>query len=289
VNTPLVSVIIPNYNYAQYVREAVNSALEQTYPNIEVIVLDDGSTDDSRTVIESYGDKIKAIFQKNQGVSAARNNGAAQASGQYLAFLDSDDVWRPEKLMRQIERFAADPNLGLIHVGTIEFDETGVLREELEGMEGDVARELLLFERPVILGGGSGIVIPRHVFDDVGGFDGKLSTSADWDLFYRISRGHKVGFVSEILLRYRVHGSNMHGNIQRMEREMLIGYRKAFENGAAADKRTCYGNLHKTLAGSYFYAGQYGDFVRHMVKSIWNRPSNAAYFAGKLLRRSNNK
>jgi hypothetical protein len=156
-------------------------------------------------------------------------------------------------------------------------------------MEGDVADELLLFNRAVILGGGSGIMLPRAVFDEVGGFDLRLSTSADWDLFYQVASRYKIGFVPEILLKYRLHSSNMHGNISRMEGEMLIGYEKAFANGATANRRECYGNLHRTLGGSYFYAGQYADFARHAVRSIWNKPSNFWYFAAFPIRRLRKK
>lgn len=277
---PLVSVIIPNYNYANYVSEAVDSVLGQTYENIEIIVIDDGSKDASKEILQSYGDKITTVFQENAGVSAARNNGFKNSVGKYIAFLDADDVWFPEKIAKQVELFEKEKDLGLVHVGVEEIDGEGnSLRIILDGMEGDVSHEFLLFERSVVLGGGSGMMIPREVFEKIGGFDLNLLTSADWDLFYRISKDHKIGFVPEVLLKYRMHGSNMHGNIKRMEREMLYGYEKAFKNGAEVDEKKCYGNLHLTLAGSYFQAGQYTDFLRHSIKSIYLKPSNFSHFA----------
>src|SRR5438045_4325502 len=94
----LVSVVIPNYNYARYVGDAVDSVLGQTYADLEVIVVDDGSTDASRDVLLSYGDSVKTISQQNQGVSAARNNGVAASRGEFVAFLDADDLWLPEKV-----------------------------------------------------------------------------------------------------------------------------------------------------------------------------------------------
>ncbi len=293
----LVSVIIPNYNYANYVCEAIDSALNQTYENIEVIVVDDGSTDGSREVLESYGDKITTIFNDNAGVSVARNNGVKSSGGKYVAFLDADDIWLPQKLAKQVKLFENERDLGLVHVGVEEFDSTEhSLNTRLEGMSGSVSHEFLLFERPVVLGGGSGLMITREIFNEVEGFDPMLLTSADWDLFYRISRRYKIGFVSEVLLKYRIHGSNMHGNIKRMEREMLYGFEKAF-NEQSADvqniKRQAYGNLHKTLAGSYFQAGQYGDFLRHAFKSLYLKPNNFGYFAKYpirvLTKKSNNE
>lgn len=282
---PKVSAIIPNYNYERYVGEAVNSALVQTYKNREVIVVDDGSKDDSLQVLESFGDKIKVIKQQNTGVSAARNNAVRESTGEFLAFLDADDVWYPEKIARQVDRFLEDPELGLVHVGTEEFDESGVIATRSKGLEGAVANEFLLFERGVILGGGSGILVRRSVFEEVGGFDIRLSTSADWDFGYRVSAQYRIGFIPEILLRYRVHGTNMHGNIKLMEHDMLLGYEKAFSGETTADRRECYGNLYRTLAGSYFRAGQYKDFARNAMKSLWNRPSHLGYFAAFPARR----
>lgn len=282
---PLVSVIIPNYNYARYVREAVDSVLAQTYPNIEIIVVDDGSKDESKEILQNYGDKIKLIFQKNQGVSAARNNGIRQSKGEFIAFLDADDAWLPQKVEKQVERFLSDDSCGMVHVGVQDIDADGKsLQTHLDGLEGDVSHELLLFMRPVILGGGSGIMIRREILKEIGGFDPRLSTSADWDVVYQVSNRYKVGFIGEILLKYRMHGSNMHGNIPRMEREMMLCFEKAFDGNPSVNRQKCYGNLHRTLAGSYFYAKQYAQFVRHAAKSIWLTPLNFMYFGKYPLR-----
>ena len=283
---PNVSVIIPNYNYSQYLREAIDSVLAQTYAEIEIIVVDDGSTDNSREVLESYGDRITAIFQENAGVSAARNNGVSESHGEYIAFLDADDAWFPTKIERELAIFENDARLGLVHVGVVEIDGDGnLLSEHKDGMDGQVADALLHFEGPVILGGGSGMMVPRRVFDEIGGFDTRLSTSADWDLFYQIANRYSVGFVPEVLLKYRVHSSNMHGNIGEMEHDMLLGFEKAFANDAVGNKSRCYGNLHKMLAGSYFRSGKYADFIRHAFKSVIKRPANLGYFLQFPLRR----
>ncbi len=284
----LVSVIIPNYNYAHFLRETIESVLFQTYPNIEIIVVDDGSKDGSREILESYGGKVQTIFQQNQGVSAARNNGVARSSGEYIAFLDADDAWLPPKVGKQIASFEDDPGLGLVHVGVHEFDAAGdPLRDRLEGLEGQVADELLMLKREGILGGGSGLMVPRSIFDEVGGFDTRLSTSADWDLFYRIASLYPVGFVPEILVRYRVHTTNMHGNVAAMEHDMTIAFEKAFEGQDSALGREAYGNLYKTLAGSYFRAGRYSAFIRTAIKSLGYQPGNVMHFIKFPLRRLN--
>jgi glycosyltransferase involved in cell wall biosynthesis len=278
---PKVSVIIPNYNYSQYICEAVESVLLQTYPNVEIIIVDDGSKDNSLEVLEKFGDKIKILAQQNAGVSVARNNGVANSNGEFIAFLDADDIWLPEKIERQISLFLNDKTLGLVHVAVQDIDASGKnLGTHFDGLSGEVSHELLLFKRAVILGGGSGIMIPRKIFDEVGGFDLRLSTSADWDIFYQISSRYKVGFINEILLKYRLHGLNMHGNIPRMEREMLIGFEKAFTNEKNQSlKNQAYGNLHQVLAGSHFRSGNYSAFLQNAIKSLWLKPSNISYFS----------
>lgn len=286
MDSPLVSVIIPNYNYASYVGEAIDSVLRQDYPNVEIIVIDDGSSDDSRAVIESYGDRVKGIFQKNQGVAATRNNGVAATEGEFVAFLDADDAWMPTKLSRQMDRFA-DASVGLVHVGVAEMDSSGAgVGENLAGLEGRVANDLLLL-RPVILGGGSGVVIRRRIFDEVGGFDTRLSTSADWELYYRIAARCEVAFVPEPLVRYRFHGSNMHNNIEAMEHDVRIGFEKAFAHDSTdvqPIKNEAVGSFHMMLAGSYFHQAKYGKFLGHAIASVWNKPSNIGKFFARKTR-----
>jgi glycosyltransferase involved in cell wall biosynthesis len=283
-----VSVIIPTHNHARFVGQAIESALAQTLPPREIIIVDDGSTDDTPRVLEGYADRVSVIRQQNQGVAVARNAGVKLAMGDLVAFLDADDVWLPAKLERQVRRFLSEPELGLVHCGMEEIDASGSrLTQKVDGMEGWVADELLLFRRPVILGGGSGAMIPRTVFEEVGGFDTALSTSADWDLYYRIARQYQVGFVAEVLLQYRLHGSNMHSNIRSMKRDMLHGYDKAFNNPVGQLnwlRRRAYGNLHSVLAGSFFSAGDYREFCEHAIKSILLTPEQISHFLGYPLR-----
>jgi glycosyltransferase involved in cell wall biosynthesis len=292
MDSPLVSVIIPNYNYANYLPEAVDSVLNQTYPNIELIVVDDGSSDNSKEVLASYGERVVAVFQENQGVSATRNNGVAVSRGELIAFLDADDVWLPTKIEKQVQRFVSDTTLGLVHVGVDEVDPDGnSLITRLEGLEGRVAGDLLMLKSQSIFGGGSGLMVPRKVFDEVGGFDLRLSTSADWDMFYQISERYAVGFVAEILVKYRVHNSNMHGNVKAMEDDMMLAFQKAFSTSKPEIldiKDRAYGSLHRILAGSYFVAGNYPAFASHSIKCLYFDPSNISHFL-KFDRRPSNR
>ncbi|RMG09848.1 MAG: glycosyltransferase [Acidobacteria bacterium] len=281
---PLVSVVIPNYNYANFLEEAIASVLAQTYPNIEIIVVDDGSSDNSREVLKKYTSQVKVIFQSNQGVSVARNTGVAESKGDLIAFLDADDIWLSTKVEKQVDLFTRDSSLGLVHVGVEEIDPNGRgLKIRMDGAFGWVLEELLLL-RSSVLGGGSGAMVWREVFDNLGGFDPRLSTSADWDFYCRLARFYPIGFVPEILLKYRIHRTSMHHNIDLMEHDMLIAFEKAFSEQVNVSAKKCYGSLYRMLAGSYFYAGKYSKCLRYTLRSLITSPAEIGYFLSYSLR-----
>ena len=285
-----VSVIIPTYNYAHFIAEAVESVLAQTYPIFEIIVVDDGSTDNTTEVIKQFGDSVKYIKQKNGGVCAARNNGVKNASGDFIAFLDADDDWLPAKIEKQIAKFGEDEKIGLVHCGMREFDtESGeTVRLHIEGEEGWVADDLLLFEKPVVIGCGGSILVSRKAFEEIGGFDINLKVGEDWDFCYRLARKFKVGFVREILVHYRHHGDNSHLNIEEMERSVKLFQEKAFatkDEKILRLRRRSYGNFYKILAGSYFTDGNYPRFIKYSLKSLWIMPKNISHFLAFPLRR----
>lgn len=291
MNQPLVSVVIPNYNYGRFLAQAIDSALAQTYPNVEIIVVDDGSTDDSAEILKSYSDKIRRIKQTNRGVSSARNNGTAASKGELVAFLDADDVWLPEKLEKQVGIFQADDKVGLVHCGMVDFEDNGnLLSEHLDGMNGYVALDLLRYRRSVILGGGSAVVVKRKAFEKTGGFDENLRVGEDWEFYYQAAKHYKVGFVKEVLLKYRLHSNNNFANntqsVERMEKDLLYAYDKIFsaDDRLKPIKNECYGRIHTIIAGSYFRIGRYSKFSHHTIKSLRYAPANIIQFAGFPLR-----
>jgi glycosyltransferase involved in cell wall biosynthesis len=283
-----ISVVIPAYNYGRFLRDAINSVLAQTYPALEIIVVDDGSTDDTPQVLAEYGDRIRVISQSNQGVGAARNTGIAAARGEYIAFLDSDDIMRARKLECDIARFEADPELGLVHCGAESFDTAGKTRSvSLTGLEGWIAPELLGLDREVIAAPGSGIAVPKRVAEEIDGFDARLQPSEDWDFCYRIAVRYRVGFVPEVLVRYRLHGKGIHLNIPQMEKGMLMALEKAFlspDPAVQSLRKHSYGRIHCVLAGCYFQSREPRLFVKHMLKSLRYDPRNLSYFAAYPLR-----
>lgn len=280
--TPLISVVIPNYNYGRYLPEAIDSVLAQSYSNTEIVVVDDGSTDNSEDVLRNYEDRVRWFSQRNQGVSTARNAGVEKSRGELIAFLDADDVWLPNKLALQAERILTDEGLGLVHCGVEEFCEGDhITRLQLNGLEGWVAREILLPGQLEMVAISSGSLLTREAFLSAGGFDPRLSTSADIDLAYRVATGHRIGFVPEVLARIRMHNTNMHRtNIQVLEHDMLLFYSKVFSNAEPAIRkmrRQCYGNLHLALGGSYFRARRPFSCARHLIKSLYFRPQHLKY------------
>ena len=285
-----VSVVIPTYNYGRFIKEAIDSVLKQSWPAIEVVVVDDGSTDETRSVVESFDGRVRYLKQENAGVCAARNRGVSESKGDLIAFLDADDMWEPAKVEKQLAKFDADPEIGLVHCGLREFDsETSeTVSTRVEGQEGSVADELLLWERPAVNVSGSSVMVRREVFDAVGGFDEQLKVGEDWDFCYRIARKYKIGFVREPLVNYRVHSAAAHNNVLEMERGMSLFYEKAFAEGdehVLSLRRRAMGNFHRVMAGSYFHAGDYRSFAKHAIKSIYRRPAGLGYFLKFPLRR----
>ncbi|MEX2231776.1 MAG: glycosyltransferase family A protein [Cyclobacteriaceae bacterium] len=253
---PSVSIIIPAYNCERFISETIDSVIHQTFKNFEVLIVDDGSTDGLRQIAGEFtlrDTRIKYRYQKNLGVSAARNFGFRQSHGNFIAFLDSDDIWLPENLELKLNRFERD-NVGLVHSDASIINEHSEKKQAtLRGAEGDLLDALLLWDGTQIPGPSS-ILIRREVLDTVGLFDENLSTAADKDLFIRIAARYKIGRVDQVTWKYRIHSNNMHKNIPVMEADVLFLYRKArtlnlFKTKAFEKK--CFSVMYLILAATW--------------------------------------
>lgn len=274
---PQVSVIIPAYNAGKYLAETINSVLAQSYTDFEIIISDDGSTDNTEAISKSYNDpRIKYKQQKNSGVSAARDNGAEHASGKYLAFLDADDLFHPDNLAKKVVALEQQPSAALVFADCTVIDGTGrITGEKLIGKDENVLEDLLLWNGTVIPGPSS-ILVTREAFEKSGGFDPKFSTAADQDFFFRIAHKRKCIRVPEVLTSYRKHDSNMHMNIALMERDHIGVYKKTakakmFKSESFQNK--CFGNLYLILAGSWWVNGKNKSRgFKFMRKAVANNP-----------------
>jgi glycosyltransferase involved in cell wall biosynthesis len=200
---PVVSVIIPTYNRAGIVVRAIESVLQQTFTDFEVIVVDDASTDDTANVISPLADRrVRYVrLPHNGGVATARNRGMEEAQGRYFAFLDSDDEWLPTKLQQQIEVFSRAPfGVGLVYTGVETIGEGGASTVSTPEARGYVYPDLL--QRNVIHGGASNALIRREAAAIVGGFDASLPAAEDYDFWLRVAQFFLVDFVPAPLSRY---------------------------------------------------------------------------------------
>jgi glycosyltransferase involved in cell wall biosynthesis len=200
----LVSVVIPAYNAAAYLGETLRSVQAQTYRNIEILVVDDGSTDDTAAIAARFG--VRCLTQPNQGQAAARNAGIRAANGRYIALLDADDLWEPEKLQLQVA-LLEQTGLAWAYCDGYDFDsDTGQTSYQFSQVytlhTGHILRPLLLIDFIVA----ATPLIRRDVFDAVGGFDESplLRRREDWDMWLRIAAHYPIGLVARPLVRYRV-------------------------------------------------------------------------------------
>jgi len=208
---PLVSVVIPCYNQAHFLGEAIESALAQSHPRFEIVVVDDGSPDDTSEVAARYPG-VRCVRQENQGLSAARNTGLRHSKGEYVVFLDADDRLLPEALEAGVKQLSAHPGCAFVsgHIRRIAADGSflGTPRQALyqAHVEGDHYLGLLHYNSVWIPGS---VMFRRAVFNSVGNFDTSVNGAADYDLYLRITREFPVHYHGEVVLEYRRHGTNM--------------------------------------------------------------------------------
>ncbi len=209
-----VSVVIATYNYSRFLAESVDSVLSQTCGNIELIVVDDGSTDETQAIMHRWQDdgRVSYVRQAHRGAAAAYNTGLMKAAGEYLALQAADDAWLPEKLARQVAALDAHPAIGLVYSDTIVVDADGVPQRRHFSAAGRVPHvgrvlPMLLLENFVPA---SSVVMRRSVLRAVGLHEETLEVCEDWDLWLRIAARFEFGYIDAPLVRTRRHGGNAH-------------------------------------------------------------------------------
>lgn len=251
-NTPLVSILIPAFNSGNFIQETLESVLAQTFPNIEIIVVDDGSTDDTRQKVLAFGERIKYIYQPNGGIASARNRGMALARGQLVALLDADDICHPDRIAIQVDFLQKKTDIILCGADFSAFNSSGhvsdsyinnyygIIRSTAGGIEQlyDEKRSLDTSQSPWVVNNSREVkiyygyiynkivwgnfihpptvMLRRSVAERVGSFDEKLFFACDYDWLIRVSRLGRIGYIERPLLKYRLHlgQSSSHHNIE---------------------------------------------------------------------------
>ena len=258
MSSPIVSVIIPTYNRAGLIQEALESVLRQTFKDYEIIVVDDGSTDNTPEVLKPYRHRIRYVHQENQGISAARNWGILLSRGAYIAFLDSDDLWYPEKLEKQIAYLEAHPKVGLLYGQILCRTDSGI--EKVLPRRVVTSFQELLRESNTIPT--SVVVARKKCFESVGLFNASFPVAEDFELWLRVARHFQIDYLRGIVAEYRMHGSNTTQNLEKVYR----GYLKVFD---------------KVLS---VYQGELED--RGLVRLLKNRVTLFRYLLGTQLLKS---
>jgi len=282
---PKVSVIIPTYNCAQYIFHAVDSVLAQSFRDFELVVVDDGSTDNTRELLKLYGSQIKYIYQQNKDMTAARNTGIKNSSGEYIAFLDSDDIWLAHKLERQVALLDQAPEVGLVYCWHYYIDSAGkrcqfydnVIGRSFES--GSRVYEKLI-ENNVISGGGSTPVIQRKCLKKSGMFDESIPYSGDWDLWLRISMDYVIAVIPEPLACYRIEDEEHkypekfvryrvdQGLVKVVNKASQLLAERGYKNHKALKRRALV-SIHLHCARMWESLGEWSIARSHLLKAVF--------------------
>jgi glycosyltransferase involved in cell wall biosynthesis len=226
MNFPLVSVIVPAYNAETFIERTLNSVLSQTYKNIEVLVVDDGSSDRTAEIVRAIAQqdsRVVLLHQQNSGVAAARNLAIQKSQGEFIAPIDADDLWYPENIEKQVQCFLdSDPSVGLVYTWSVDIDEDDLLTGGFRAakIEGEVYTTLVCHN---FLGNASASMIRRTCLEKVAAYDCNMRAQnaqgcEDWDLYLRIAEHYQFRVVPEFLIGYRKLSSSMSGDYSQMAR-----------------------------------------------------------------------
>jgi len=285
---PSVSVVITTYNQAQYIAETVLSALNQTYRPQEVIVVDDGSTDEIGARLAPLRDRVVLVRQDNQGVAASRNTGVRCATGELIAFLDGDDLWEPDKLAVQVAAYQAYPRSGLIAVDACMFSGTEVLKSSLPwgttlwAGEGAVStgRSYEDLLRGPLIATTSQVMIPARVLEAVGPSDGRFKFGSDYDLYLRIASQYDITFVRQVLTRWRYLATSASGPADFRRFRYLAEDVAVLKKHLGIVTRTCRPLVRRimqektfaTAREAYYYGCEHDDrWCREYLMNLWRK------------------
>jgi glycosyltransferase involved in cell wall biosynthesis len=272
---PTASVVIPTYNHARYVAGAIDSALHQTYEHVEIIVVDDGSTDDTRAVVAPFGNRVQYVWQQNRGLSAARNAGLRIATGKYVAFFDADDLWDPDFLGTLVGILEAQPDAGAAHSGHRFIDAASVLLPQVE----DCVIPAASFHQALLQGNfmaACSVLVRRSCLDAVGDFDESLQACEDWDVWLRLARHHRFIGTPKVLAYMRALPGSMSSDPRRMLESRLLVLEKHIGPESEADhseaNKRAYGRTYLSGCLAYVQSGNAAQAYECLVKMAETSP-----------------
>ncbi|MFH1102471.1 MAG: glycosyltransferase [Pseudomonadota bacterium] len=264
---PIVSVVIPTFNRGWILKEAIDSVLSQNFDDFELIIIDDGSTDNTRDLLACYGDRLFVIHQPNKGVSAARNRGISAASGRYIAFLDSDDLWLPNKLLQQLTFFSSNPNALICQTEEI-WIRNGIRvnpKKKHRKCSGMIFEQSL----PLCLVSPSAVMMERSLFRIIGDFDEDLYACEDYDLWLRVSCRYPIHLIDEPLVIKRSGHRDQLSKSRGLDRFRIRSLLKILRSDllsktqADAARKTLYEKC-IIFAGGCSKRGRFDDYRQYM-------------------------
>ncbi len=258
-----VSVIVPAFNKAEYTRRTIESVLAQTYPDIEIIVVDDGSTDGTAALLAGYGRRINYILKANGGACSARNEGIRRARGEYVAFLDCDDLYCTDKVQRCVDHLERNPGFGFVYTAVYfidEADKTVGLYDHPKSREGWIASHLILGNFIC----NSTVLVKRSVLQKAGFFDEKIFTPADWDMWLRLSEVAQAGYLREPLTKYRVTDNYTFNRLDLARPEEAYVLEKFF------DGHPSQGYLKQRAFSNYHLRFSYCAYIKNDLSGFWS-------------------
>jgi len=281
----MISVIIPTYNSEKFIGDTIRSVLRQTCTDYEIIVIDDGSTDHTGELIGNNFPNVRYFYVPNQGVSKARNYGIQKAKGEYIAFLDADDLWLPEKLEKQLRTFDADPELMLVFTEHRVFDSHGIRKaifsKKERLMKGDIVKNIFLHSRVTT----STVMVRRDVFQEAGYFEENLKAAEDDNLWMRIALKFKIHLLDEVLVHYRAtekslsrtSGNIFHGVLKNLEiiETTCPDLRKRLGRANIRKKKS---DIYFSRGYSYFSCCQYAKARRDFLQSFNYYPKSRSLY-----------
>lgn len=278
---PKVSIVITTYNRAHMLCEAIESAIEQTYSNKEIIVVDDGSTDSTKSILKKYMQEILYIRQENNGRASAKNTGIRASTGRYISFLDSDDIWFPNKLERQISLLHNTPEIGLVYGYVKVIDKNG---KEISQKTKELCK---LFKKQSVIGETyerfalqcrfftSTITVRKTIIKEIGLYDENIPTNEDLDLYLRLVLKVKYKLLEgQPVAKYRIYEGNVDekshckGIIKVCKKHLKLLNSKEHNFPSRVNRRKAMGNFYLRLADCYYILSQFKKFRQYLFKSL---------------------